>query len=200
MVHSLQKLKQMFTNAIELKFNSKEYRNVVDVLKLREKLNLPEKVVISEFVEELNNKLNVQEKLILNGNDKIDNLIKENERLKNECIKADIFKRENSSWKEWSRSLLRQFYPSTTSESPIETTKSQIEEIMLSSVSQRRLLNKIDLLRKEKVLLKTRTQLVLPQKPKTHYNVQSKSASITIKSIRPILLVLACTHRIQNNL
>lgn len=196
----IQKLKQMFNNAVEIKFNSKEYRTVNDVLKLREKLNINEKVSISDFVQEINEKLNLQEKLIQNANEKNDSLSKENEKLKQECVKADIFKRENLSWKEWSRSLLRQFYPSTTNESPIETTKSQIEEIMLSSVSQRRLLNKIDLLRKEKILLKTRTQLVLPQKPKTHYNIQSKSSSITIKSIRPILLALTCAHRIQNNL
>lgn len=196
----IQRLKQIFSNAIEIKFNSKEFRIVNDILKLKEKLNIGENVSIVDFIQELNDKIVAQDKIIQSGNEKNDSLLKENEKLKAECIKTDIFKRENLSWKEWSRSLLRQFYPSTTNESPIETTKSQIEEIMFSSVSQRRLLNKIDLLRKEKILLTTRTQLVLPQKPKTHYNVQSKSSAITIKSIRPILLALACAHRIQNNL
>ena len=72
----IQRLKQIFSNAIEIKFNSKEFRIVNDILKLKEKLNIGENVPIVDFIQELNDKIVAQDKIIQSGNEKNDSLLK----------------------------------------------------------------------------------------------------------------------------
>lgn len=182
-------MRQMFSNAVEFKFASKEFKTVNDIWKLREALNLNESVSLSEYVKELNQKCNEKEQKLRELISTIEKLQTENDHLSSECSKTDVYKRDNNNWKEWSRAVLRQFYPSTTKELPIEVIKSHIEEILLSSISQRALFNKVDILRKEKFLLTTRNHIVVNQNP--------KKPVLNCKSIRPIILLIACARRIH---
>ena len=182
-------MKQMFNHAAENKFNSPEIKIYDDIVKLRQKLNIDEKISIVEYFSDLYKKQQECEANYLKYQSQIDNLKKENDFMNCENIKLEAVRKENNKWKDWSRSILRQFYNSTSSDTSNDLIRSRIEEIMLSAISQRKILNKIEILRREKSLLNTRGQFLAPPPRK----------QIT-KSIRPLLLVLACAHRLQNRI